>query len=118
MLTSLKRDDEFGNGVEWTRKSYTSDVLGKGSWEEGFAFALSDEIFADLSDYEEDRISRLKLGDIAYDEDGYVLGVVVGIDDDADYDQVKCATLDNDNEINWNVWVDYDDIDTFISRYP
>ena len=31
LLTSLRRDDEFGNGVEWTRSSYTSDVLGKGS---------------------------------------------------------------------------------------
>ena len=116
LLTSLRRDDEFGNGVEWTRSSYTSDVLGKGSWEEGFAFALSDEIFADLEDYEEDRISRLKLGDIIYDKDGDVLGVVVEIDED--YEEVRCATLDRNDEIDWNVWVDYSDIDTFTSRYP
>ena len=58
----------------------------------------------------------MKLGDIIYDKDGDVLGVVVEIDED--YEEVRCATLDRNDEIDWDVWVDYSDIDTFTSRYP
>lgn len=116
LLKELKTSNKYGDGEYWDGSPYTSDVLGKGKYEESFAFALSDKIFADLDDYTESKISRLHLGDIAYDKDGDVLGVVVEIDED--YEEVRCATLDRNDEIDWNVWVDYSDIDTFTSRYP
>ena len=116
ILDSLRDSNRYGSGEVWDESPYTSDVLGKGKYAEAFAYALSDRIFDELEDYEQTKISRLKLGDIVYGEDDDVLGVVVEIDKEEK--EVRCATLKSNDTIIWNSWVDYDEIYTIISRYP
>ena len=116
ILDSLRDSNRYGSGEVWDESPYTSDVLGKGKYAEAFAYALSDRIFDELEDYEQTKISRLKLGDIVYGEDDDVLGVVVEIDKEEK--EVRCATLKSNDTITWNSWVDYDEIYTIISRYP
>lgn len=114
ILYTLEDSSKYGDGEYWEDSPYTSDVLGKGRNEEAFVFSLSDRIFDELEDSTHHKVSKLKLGDIVYDEDKDLLGIVVEIDGD----EARCANLDYDDEIDWYNWIDLDDIYTIISRYP
>lgn len=118
-LDDLYDSDKYDEGVEWDEKYYDSDELGKASgYDESFAFELSDDLFGnrdhdvmDWSDIDE----YLRVGDIIYDEDGDVYGVVTQVQ--LSRDRVRYVGLDSDNEIVWDQTVKPDDIDEFITRY-
>ena len=116
VMSSLENSNKYGNNEEWTSASYTSDVLGKGRGAEGFAFSLSDQIFGELEERYRSNTNNLMVGDIVYDEDEDVLGVVAEIDEDEE--EARCVGLDSDDVIDWDIWVDFRDIDTILTRYP
>ena len=118
-LEDFRDSKKYDEGVEWDEKYYDSDELGKASgYDESFAFELSDDLFGnrdhdvmDWSDIDE----YLRVGDIIYDEDGDVYGVVTQVQ--LSRDRVRYVGLDSDNEIVWDQTVKPDDIDEFITRY-
>ena len=118
-LEDLRDSNKYDEGVEWDEKYYDSDELGEASgYDESFAFELSDDLFGnrdhdvmDWSDIDE----YLRVGDIIYDEDGDVYGVVTQVQ--LSRDRVRYVGLDSDNEIVWDQTVKPDDIDEFITRY-
>ena len=118
-LEDFRDSKKYDEGVEWDEKYYDSDELGEASgYDEGFAFELSDDLFGnrdhdvmDWSDIDE----YLRVGDIIYDEDGDVYGVVTQVQ--LSRDRVRYVGLDSDNEIVWDQTVKPDDIDEFITRY-
>ena len=118
-LEDFRDSKKYDEGVEWDEKYYDSDELGEASgYDESFAFELSDDLFGnrdhdvmDWSDIDE----YLRVGDIIYDEDGDVYGVVTQVQ--LSRDRVRYVGLDSDNEIVWDQTVKPDDIDEFITRY-
>lgn len=118
-LEDLRDSNKYDEGVEWDEKYYDSDELGEASgYDESFAFELSDDLFGnrdyDVKDWS-DIDKYLRVGDIIYDEDGNVYGVVTQVQ--LSRDRVRYVGLDSDNEIVWNRTVKPDDIDEFITRY-
>ena len=118
-LEDLRDSNKYDEGVEWDEKYYDSDELGEASgYDESFAFELSDDLFGnrdyDVKDWS-DIDKYLRVGDIIYDEDGDVYGVVTQVQ--LSRDRVRYVGLDSDNEIVWDRTVKPDDIDEFITRY-
>lgn len=118
LLSSLE-DDYAGESWRDT-KSYTSDVLGKGTGPRGFAYRLSDEIFGDLDRETVDDPDDLQLGDLIYldREKNYVVVVEV----DHSKGRFYCAYVDKNETIQWGSRYDIEDLDTrydtIYTRYP
>ena len=111
------RDSKYAENTEWDDDNYRSTELGRANGlNESFAFELSDELFGnrdhdvmDWSDVDE----YLRVGDIIYDNDGDVYGVVTSINRRT----AHYVGLDSRDEIEWDQSVSLNDIEEFISRY-
>ena len=69
-LSEFEDDRDSGDGKEWDDD------------DEDFAWSLSDEIFGDVDYTKHSKTSKLKIGDIIYDDDEGLYGVVIDIDED------------------------------------
>ena len=126
--SSSSSDDELTNGDSIT-ESHVEDYLwefeddrdyGDGEYwdddDEDFAWSLSDEIFGDVDYTKHSKTSKLKIGDIIYDDDEGLYGVVIDIDEDRE--RAYYVSVYSDGEIDWNFWTYFDDITTIYTRYP
>ncbi len=115
LLDDLKEDYEQGDS--WNEdKKYTSDVLGSGYEDKAFAYFISDKIFGDLDDSSVRKPEDLKAGDLVYDDYEEKYGIVLSID--TSDEEVYYVTVDDDNEIDWDFWGRFDDLDEMYTRYP
>ena len=74
-------DDYYEDGVWLDDEEYTdSDVFPDADGSEGFAYFISDKIFGKLPDRDVDRARDLRVGDVIYDEDENLFGIVKSID--------------------------------------
>ena len=111
------RDSKYAENTEWDDDNYRSTELGRANGlNESFAFELSDELFGnrdhDVMDWN-DVDEYLRVGDIIYDNDGDVYGVVTSINRRT----AHYVGLDSRDEIEWDQSVSLNDIEEFISRY-
>ena len=119
ILWSLEDDKEFGDGEEWNIDDYDdSDVLPTAkSYEESFAFALSDEVFGDDSKDTHYDADEVMAGDIIYTDNDHVY-VVLKVHRDKNDEYVDCVGLEDDQWIEWdNIEVEFSDIEKIITRY-
>jgi len=108
---------EYPSFDQWnTDRVYTSKVLGRGSGEAGFAYMLSDRVFGAISSYELDDPEDLRVGDLIYDDYEEKYGLILSVD--TRNETVDYATVDDDNEIDWDGWCDFDDLSDMTTRYP
>ena len=108
---------EYPSFDQWnTDRVYTSKVLGRGSGEAGFAYMLSDRVFGAISSYELDDSEDLRVGDLIYDDYEEKYGLILSVD--TRNETVDYATVDDDNEIDWDGWCDFDDLSDMTTRYP
>ena len=103
-LSEFEDDRDYGDGKEWDDD------------DEDFAWSLSDEIFGDVDYTKHSKTSKLKIGDIIYDDDEGLYGVVIDIDEDRE--RAYYVSVYSDGEIDWNFWTYFDDITTIYTRYP
>ena len=68
-LWEFEDDRDYGDGEYWDDD------------DEDFAWSLSDEIFGDVDYTKHSKTSKLKIGDIIYDDDEGLYGVVIDIDE-------------------------------------
>ena len=74
-------DDYYEDGVWLDDEEYTdSDVFRDADGSEGFAYFISDKIFGKLPDRDVDRARDLRVGDVIYDKDEELFGIVKSID--------------------------------------
>lgn len=111
------RDGKYAEGTEWDDDNYRSPELGRANGlNESFAFELSDDLF-DNRDYDEmdwsDVDNYLRVGDIIYDNDDDVYGVVTSISRKT----AHYVGLDSHDEIEWDQSVSLNDIEKFYTRY-
>lgn len=111
-------DDEYEVGDEWDKTSYTSDVFGKGTDEEGFAYYLSDYIFDDDDDLDYDEVddfTDLRPGDVIYSDELYAgwYGVVTRISSST----ITYLGVDDDDEI-YQTTISLSKLDKAYTRYP
>ena len=115
LLDDLKKDYEQGDS--WNEdKKYTSDVLGSGYEDKAFAYFLSDKIFDELEDSSVRKAEDLRVGDLIYDDHEEKYGLVLSVD--TRNETVDYVTVDDDQEIDWKGWCDFDDLSDMITRYP
>ena len=108
---------EYPSFDQWnTDRVYTSTVLGRGSGEAGFAYMLSDRVFGAIFSYELDDPEDLRVGDLIYDDYEEKYGLILSVD--TRNETVDYATVDDDNEIDWDGWCDFDDLSDMTTRYP
>ena len=103
-LSEFEDDRDYGDGKEWDDD------------DEDFSWSLSDEIFGDVDYTKHSKTSKLKIGDIIYDDDEGLYGVVIDIDEDRE--RAYYVSVYSDGEIDWNFWTYFDDITTIYTRYP
>ena len=89
---------------------YNSEVFGSNNYDdEAFAYYISDEIFGnrdyDYVDYPED----LRPGDVIYDDESNLYGVVLSIDEDGE--TCDYVSVESDGWINDDLWCYFDDLD-------
>ena len=77
---------------------------------------LSDRVFGAISSYELDDPEDLRVGDLIYDDYEEKYGLVLSVD--TRNETVDYATVDDDNEIDWDGWCDFDDLSDMTTRYP
>ena len=115
LLDDLKDDYEQGDSWDEDDK-YTSDVLGSGYEDKALAYFLSDKIFDDLEDSSVRKAKDLQVGDLIYDDYEEKYGLVLSVD--ARDETVDYVTVDDNDEIDWDSWCDFDDITDMTTRYP
>ena len=99
-----------------TTSRVTPDVLGSGYEDKAFAYFISDKIFGDLDDSSVRKPEDLKAGDLVYDDYEEKYGIVLSID--TSDEEVYYVTVDDDNDIDWDFWGRFDDLDEMYTRYP
>lgn len=117
VLKSLKKQKDYKQGAEWNER-YSSNVFGRASGDEGFAYMISDEIFGYL-DYEElDDVYDMRVGDVVYRKANDVYLIV--LDTDLSDKTFTYLYLDSDDEICWgdDDWIKMNRSDTVYTRYP
>ena len=115
LLDDLK--DDYEQGDSWDEDDrYTSDVLGSGYEDKALAYFLSDKIFDDLEDSSVRKAKDLRVGDLIYDDYEEKYGLVLSVD--ARNETVDYVTVDDNDEIDWDSWCDFDDITDMTTRYP
>ena len=77
---------------------------------------LSDRVFGAISSYELDDPEDLRVGDLIYDDYEEKYGLILSVD--TRNETVDYATVDDDNEIDWDGWCDFDDLSDMTTRYP
>ena len=97
--------------------SYTHlDVYKRQYEDKAFTYFLSDKIFDDLEDSSVREAEDLRVGDLIYDDYEEKYGLVLSVD--TRNETVDYATVDDDNEIDWDGWCDFDDLSDMTTRYP
>lgn len=117
LLKSLKSQKGFKNGTEWDER-HDSDVFGRASGDEGFAYMVSDEIFGDLDYREVNSVYDMRAGDIVYRKSDKVYLIVLNTD--SSDNTFTYLYLNDDYEICWceNDWITMSRNDTVYTRYP
>ena len=109
-------DDYYEDGVWLDDEEYTdSDVFPDADGSEGFAYFISDKIFGKLPDRDVDRARDLRVGDVIYDEDEDLFGIVKSIDTG---DQ-ECTyySIDRNGEVDDNYTCKFRAITDMFTRY-
>ena len=109
-------DDYYEDGVWLDDEEYTdSDVFRDADGSEGFAYFISDKIFGKLPDRDVDRARDLRVGDVIYDEDEDLFGIVKSIDTG---DQ-ECTyySIDRNGEVDDNYTCKFRAITDMFTRY-
>lgn len=109
-------DDYYEDGVWLDDEEYTdSDVFPDADGSEGFAYFISDKIFGKLPDRDVDRARDLRVGDVIYEEDEDLFGIVKSIDTG---DQ-ECTyySIDRNGEVDDNYTCKFSAITDMFTRY-
>ena len=120
LMDDLRDDSDFEEDTKWRDydEDYDSDALGSAWGVKGFVYRLSDKIFGDLEAFEVDDEDEIRIGDVIYDNEEGLYGIVVDVDySDEDYVYVS---LDGNDMIRWNFTGTFAklNLDRCYTRYP
>ena len=120
LLKTLKKDREYEEDTKWRENDdYESDVLGDAEGSKAFAYLISDEIFGNLEAERVKDYDDVRIGDLIYDSDNGVYGVVVDLDWSRNRNICTYVGVDEyDEVVKWDHTCYVEDLTQIYTRYP
>lgn len=120
LLKTLKKDRDYEEDTKWRENDdYESDVLGDAEGSKAFAYLISDEIFGNLEAERVKDYDDVRIGDLIYDSDNGVYGVVVDLDWSRNRNICTYVGVDEyDEVVKWDHTCYVEDLTQIYTRYP